>query len=420
MNCANSNTKSSNNCNNKRANGEMKKINQTPLANQLQASKSDSVANASTNASTNADAKHKKKIMNANANQYLPQRRPHQWHNTNTNTNFNMNSNTTRNRQQINNNYNNKYNRSTSSSHQRTNSHHAFEPEKFIQDPLQHQQLVQKLKHTLHIHKAFEQQLGNRKRLQAYNHLLLLLRQWSNNDNQDNPSSSMPQIKLISFGSYRLGVHAPDADMDLLALCPPAVNVTKQDFFDTFVQTLRDDRKCTRIHPIAKAYTPVIKFYLDGIPIDLLFVKLIHEGNIHHWTTITKQHHHQQQQQHPTEFQIHDSMLRGLDEPSSRSLNGVRVAQYLWNTIPNHDKFKIVLKTIKVWAQVHGLYSNVLGFLGGVNWAILVAWVCKRHEDAEVTTLIKVFFYTFARWRWPKPVFLTPIVKNLPQGGMSF
>ena len=70
-------------------------------------------------------------------------------------------------------------------------------------------------------------------------------------------------------------------------------------------------------------------------------------------------------------------MLQGLDEASVRSLNGVRVAQYLLDIIPDEENFRKVLKTVKQWACVHGLYSNVLGFLGGINWAILVAWVCQ-------------------------------------------
>ena len=93
-------------------------------------------------------------------------------------------------------------------------------------------------------------------------------------------------------------------------------------------------------------------------------------------------------------FQIKDSMLRGLDEPSSRSLNGVRVAQYLWNVIPSiqHETFRVVLKTVKEWATVHGLYSNVLGFLGGVNWAILVAWVCTVSTIGRVRSICTVLY----------------------------
>jgi len=261
--------------------------------------------------------------------------------------------------------------------------------------------------------------------------------------------------------------------MDLLALCPPHLSCKKQDFFQSFVETLRGDERCSKIHPIAGAYTPVIKFYLDGVAIDLLFVKLVHTGHdghdnggINNGGNDDSINNLEATQEEKQEFQIKDSMLRGLDEPSSRSLNGVRVAQYLWNIIPkpNHETFRVVLKTVKEWANVHGLYSNVLGFLGGVNWAILVAWVCtvstvytvcsiqceytkqhlldfqefhhvfligshnthihiassflflQRNPDASAPTLLKIFFHTFARWRWPKPVLLTPIVKNPPYG----
>ena len=76
------------------------------------------------------------------------------------------------------------------------------------------------------------------------------------------------------------------------------------------------------------------------------------------------------------ELKLDDADLIGLDEAGVRSLNGVRVAQYLLQLVPDVDAFRLTLRAVKEWAVVHGLYSNVLGFLGGVNWAILVAWVC--------------------------------------------
>jgi len=163
------------------------------------------------------------------------------------------------------------------------------------------------------------------------------------------------------------------------------------------VETLRKDTRCSKIHPIAGAYTPVIKFYLDGVAIDLLFVKLVHtgtgdndgnDGNDGNGNSNIDSSNDSEATEEE-EFQIKDSMLRGLDEPSSRSLNGVRVAQYLWNVIPSiqHETFRVVLKTVKEWATVHGLYSNVLGFLGGVNWAILVAWVCTVSTIGRVRSI---------------------------------
>ena len=45
-----------------------------------------------------------------------------------------------------------------------------------------------------------------------------------------------------------------------------------------------------------------------------------------------------------------------------------------------------------------GIYSNALGFLGGVSWAMLVARVCQLYPNAVSATLVHKFFLVFSKW----------------------
>lgn len=66
-------------------------------------------------------------------------------------------------------------------------------------------------------------------------------------------------------------------------------------------------------------------------------------------------------------------------------------------------------RAIKYWARQRGIYSNVLGFLGGVNYAILVAFVCQKYPNACPSTLVDRFFRVYAQWHWPHPIMLTKV-----------
>lgn len=54
----------------------------------------------------------------------------------------------------------------------------------------------------------------------------------------------------------------------------------------------------------------------------------------------------------------------------------------------------------------HGIYSNSLGYFGGVTWAMLVARTCQLYPNATASTLVHKFFLVFSRWKWPNPVLL--------------
>lgn len=217
---------------------------------------------------------------------------------------------------------------------------------------------------------------------------------------------------LITFGSYRLRVHRLDSDVDVLSLFPD--HVSREMFFSGFTKVLEKDERVSKVLSIQTAYTPIIKFYLNGINIDMLFGRVsnneklvqFHETRRH--TTTTQD----------GEYFIDDQDLVGVDELTVRSINGVRVTQYIESIVADHiDDFRVCLCAIKQWAAINGIYSNVLGFLGGVNYAILLAKVCLEsfpnlNESCHPSVLLKLFFRKYAFHKWPLPIMLTTKISH--------
>lgn len=140
--------------------------------------------------------------------------------------------------------------------------------------------------------------------------------------------------------------------------------------------------------PVTEAYVPIIKAVISGIDIDFGFATI-------------------QRDKVPSDLDLtDDSVLRGADEVNARSLNGSRVTDAMLQLVPNVETFRDTLRVIKLWAKRRGIYSNTLGFLGGVQWAILVARVCQLYPTALPSMLVRHFFVILLRWNWPNPAML--------------
>ncbi|QQP37598.1 Poly(A) polymerase gamma, partial [Caligus rogercresseyi] len=212
---------------------------------------------------------------------------------------------------------------------------------------------------------------------------------------------------VYTFGSYRLGVHNRGADID--ALCVAPRHILREDYFSSFVDKLRAQSEVSELRSVPEAFVPVIKMNFDGIEIDMTFARLalkvrsdLQGATQEAW----EGHSHGLSQNIFLFFRNDPLLLKNLDPKCVRSLNGCRVTDEILNQVPNKDTFRLTLRGIKLWAKRHGIYSNVLGYLGGVSWAMLVARVCQLYPNADASQLIQKFFLVFSNWQWPQPVLL--------------
>lgn len=150
---------------------------------------------------------------------------------------------------------------------------------------------------------------------------------------QNVPSETASKLggKIHTFGSYRLGVHSPGADID--ALCVAPRNVTREEFFTLFTEVLKKQPEVTECRSIEEAFVPVIKMNFDGIEIDMLFARLALK-------------------EIPEDFDLGDDMLlKNLDQKCVRSLNGCRVTDEILRLVPIIESYRLALRAIKLWAK---------------------------------------------------------------------
>ncbi|BAF22616.1 Os07g0688500 [Oryza sativa Japonica Group] len=143
---------------------------------------------------------------------------------------------------------------------------------------------------------------------------------------------------VLTYGSYTLGAHGPESDID--ALCVgPCIATLQYHFFIVLRQILEDRPEVSELQTVESA-------------------KAIITSNPH--------------------------LLQKLDSLSWRSLSGVRVNEQIVQLVPNAQKFQILLRCIKLWAKRRGIHCHLLGFFAGIHLAILAAYVCQRYPYGTI------------------------------------
>ncbi|CAI2354361.1 unnamed protein product [Caenorhabditis sp. 36 PRJEB53466] len=248
------------------------------------------------------------------------------------------------------------------------------------------------LEETLREFNAYEPREETEQRLEVLRSLNKLVKEWVKKVTAIKiPSGEGANAggKLFTFGSYRLGVHCSGADIDTLAVVPR--HIDRVDFFTSFKEMLSQDPNVTELHAVEEAFVPVMKLKYSGVELDILFARLALK-------------------EVPDTQELSDDMLlKNLDQESIRSLNGCRVAEQLLKLVPRQKEFCVTLRAIKLWAKNHGIYSNSMGFFGGITWAILVARTCQLYPNSSPSKLVQRMFFIFSTWTWPHPVLLSEL-----------
>lgn len=195
--------------------------------------------------------------------------------------------------------------------------------------------------------------------------------------------------KVFTYGSFELGVYGPKSDIDTLMLAPK--HVTRDHFFEHIPGLLKKEFKVdeiTELTPVPGISVPIIKLELCGVSVDLIFCSL-------------------QVSAVPKNQELNDlNLLRGLDETDLRCVNGTRVTRRILDLVPQTKVFRMALRAVKLWAKQRALYGNIVGYPGGVAYAMMVARICQLYPRAAAPNIILKFFFLMRKWNWPNPVLL--------------
>ncbi|PSB57949.1 poly(A) polymerase [Chamaesiphon polymorphus] len=191
---------------------------------------------------------------------------------------------------------------------------------------------------------------------------------------------------LHLLGSARLGVATPTSDLDVVCLIPDYL--TGESFLTRVADCLQG--LCDRSQVVLDAKYPVLRLEIEGISLDLLYTQVaVSDG----WETRN----------------IRDLRSQIKD---TKSIIGCWEADLIIDLVKQQlrlERFQMLLKAVRSWAKIRGLYGNSWGFLGGFSWSLLCAYTCINYRDADksLVALLNNFFQILSQHNWRQPIALT-------------
>jgi poly(A) polymerase Pap1 len=171
-----------------------------------------------------------------------------------------------------------------------------------------------------------------------------------------------------------LGVVDAKSDIDMVVVTS-SQNGNRSDLMTKIHDAFKDHPEILELQHIDQARIPLISFICRDVDFDITLAVVVGDP------------------------QTDINNLHGVDEANELSLGGPKHTEYILSHVINKKIFAEALAKVRVWAKSRALYGSKFGFLGGVSWAIMTAFICHR-DCSSVNTVLKMFFCTYSSLNW--------------------
>ena len=250
---------------------------------------------------------------------------------------------------------------------------------------------------------AYEEECKDKIRESALLFVEGLVSQWvvAQSQKAGHPLDPREACRIVPFGSYCLGVHSSDSDIDVLCIVPK--HIERHDFFAEIPPLLEGQSNITDLTAVPDAFVPVIKFECDKVDFDLSVAHMPYASIPEDLSVLGDEH------------------LKDLQDPKDVTcLNGPRVTLEILRRVPHVENFRTFLRCIKLWARRRGIYSNIVGFPGGVAWAIMGAKVAQFYPNMNPSMLLERFFFIYKNWNFDNAVIIAPLEECRAPSGAAY
>lgn len=201
-------------------------------------------------------------------------------------------------------------------------------------------------------------------------------------------AAALPRFAMFLAGSYRMGTHAADGDIDCVIVTD--ASISRSAVFSGFAGYLAQTPGIDDLQVLAGARVPLLGFTLDGQEFDVMTCHL-REAVLPPRDALLSSY----------------EWMNGLDEASVLSFNGPRLTELLLHTFCSSahgvaQEALVAIRFLRHWAKARGVYSNKAGFFGGVNLSLMVLYATQTSAVAVPTAqqLVQNVFATFSGWLW--------------------